>query len=89
MKYVCEVCEAEAELTEEEAYQSGWDYPPFIGAWGIVSPRTCPNCPMTDTAWWAAVTQPKVGLSEKHMATVKRIMEETNEHPALADTGQQ
>lgn len=72
--YVCETCDAEADLTEAEAYQAGWDYPPFIGMWGIVSPRTCPNCLIDTTAYWAIISgQP---LTEKHQATVRRIMGE-------------
>lgn len=71
MEYLCEVCDVVANLTEQEAFDAGWDYPPFMGVWGIVSMRTCPNCPMTSTAWWAAVTG--LPLTEKHLATVERI----------------
>lgn len=74
MKYVCEVCDKTEELTEEAAYESGWDYPPFIGAWGIVSPRTCPNCLVTGTAWWALIKQEP--LTERHRATIERITNE-------------
>ena len=37
-KYICEVCGKTAVLTQDEAYQSVWDYPPFMGTYGIVSP---------------------------------------------------
>lgn len=45
MKYVCEVCGNTEIMTPEEAYQEGWDYPPFMGSYGVVSARTCPRCP--------------------------------------------
>jgi hypothetical protein len=76
VKYICEVCGLEEELTEQEAYHGGWDYPPFIGVWGVVSPRTCPNCPLDKTAYWAILTGDGSRLSEKHMATINRIIEE-------------
>lgn len=72
--YVCEACDIEVDLTEAEAYSAGWDYPPFIGIWGIVSPRTCPNCLVDKTAYWAIITGQE--LTEKHKQTVARIMGE-------------
>jgi hypothetical protein len=83
-QYLCEVCELTADLTEEEAYKGGWDYPPFIGAWGVISPRTCPNCRMEDTAYWHIVMQGTENLSEKHIATVKRILAERERPDAPA-----
>lgn len=80
--YICEVCDKTEDLTPEDAYQQGWDYPPFIGTFGVVSPRTCGDCGIEHTAWWALVrgTLPR-DLNEKHKATVRRILEETeNEH---------
>lgn len=76
--YVCEVCEKTEELTEQEAFDQGWDYPPFIGKWGIVSPRTCGDCVMDDTAWWALVINkvPLMELEERHLRTVIRIQQE-------------
>ena len=50
IKYVCEVCGKTEIMTPEEAYQEGWDYPPFMGSYGVVSARTCPRCPMMKTA---------------------------------------
>lgn len=72
--YVCETCGTEADLTEAEAYSGGWDYPPFIGMWGIVSPRTCPNCLIDTTAYWAIITAQEI--TERHAATIRRIMGE-------------
>lgn len=82
-EYECEVCHVKEVLSEAEAYNKGWDYPPFMGLWGIVSPRTCPSCMMTDTAWWyiiqhqGDVTQ----MPENHIATVKRVLAERESHP--------
>lgn len=74
MWYECEVCGKMEYLTEEEAYNKGWDYPPFMGEWGVVSPRTCGDCPVTETAWLALVTHQK--LTEKQLDTIKRIQNE-------------
>jgi hypothetical protein len=74
--YLCENCGREETLTEAEAYQKGWDYPPFIGLWGVLSPRTCPDCGIETTAYWAIITQGTENLSEKHQATIRRVMAE-------------
>ena len=76
MRYECEVCGLTVSLTEAEAYESGWDYPPFIGAWGLISPRTCPDCVMTDTAWWWIMHHRGEPLPDKHQRTVLRIQDE-------------
>ena len=77
-KYICEVCGKEELLTADEAFEKGWDYPPFIGEFGVVSPRTCPDCPMEETAWAALVLKNKTycELSERQQKTVQRIMNE-------------
>ena len=59
IKYVCEVCGKTEIMTPEEAYQEGWDYPPFMGSYGVISARTCPHCPMMKTAWAALVLEKK------------------------------
>lgn len=74
--YVCEVCGKEADLTEDEAFKSGWDYPPFIGMWGVLSPRTCPNCLIDKTAYWHVLTQGTADIPEHHMKTIKRVVAE-------------
>lgn len=48
----CEVCGKTEVLTSEDAYRKGWDFPPNMGAWGVISPRTCDTCPMDQTMWW-------------------------------------
>ncbi len=43
-KHICEVCGRTEVLTPEEAFRVEWDYPLRIGFYGILSPRTCPDC---------------------------------------------
>ncbi|MBQ9606959.1 MAG: hypothetical protein IJV16_07270 [Lachnospiraceae bacterium] len=77
-KYTCEICGKTAVMTPEEAHKTGWDYPPYIGDYGVVGSRTCPDCPMMKTAW-AALTMENKSLSEltdKQKETVKRIQGE-------------
>lgn len=76
--FICEVCGTAARLSNEEAFSAGWDYPPFIGAWGIISPRTCPNCGVEGTLWWGLMTgevNPDA-LTEKQRETALRILSE-------------
>ncbi len=53
LKHICEVCGVEEILTPKTGFEAGWDYPPKMGAFGIIGPRTCPNCPIDETVWWA------------------------------------
>lgn len=87
LKYECETCGRIDECTEEEAYQMGWDYPPFIGVWGIVSPRTCPGCGIDTTAYWFLTNrkaEDQGPIPERHMLTLKRIMAEKSPADATA-----
>ena len=43
LKHICEVCGVEEILTPKTGFEAGWDYPPKMGAFGIIGPRTCPN----------------------------------------------
>ena len=78
LRHICEVCGREEILTPEEAYEAGWDYPPNIGAFGIVSQRTCPNCPISKTVWWKIVVEHEdpVELSNDDKDTIERILHE-------------
>ena len=76
-RYVCEVCGRVEILTQDEAYNSGWDYPPFMGAYGVVSARTCPNCTITETAWMALMSKKKYEeLTERQKEAIHRILGE-------------
>lgn len=74
----CEACNREELLTSNEAFEAGWDFPPRMGTWGVISPRTCPNCGIEKTAWWAMAIE-KRGIDEmtphERMA-IDRILEE-------------
>lgn len=76
--HICEVCGKTEIMTPEEAFNDGWDYPPRTGAFGIVSPRTCGNCSINLTTWWALVYEKKTvqELSQKQRETIKRIQGE-------------
>jgi hypothetical protein len=52
-KHICEVCGKVEILTAAESFEEGWDYPPRMGEFGVVSPRTCNKCPIDRTVWWA------------------------------------
>jgi hypothetical protein len=75
---VCEVCGVEAVLTPEAAFDAGWDHPPKMGVFGVISPRTCLNCPSNQTVWWALALDHYTpdALSPQQRATVDRILGE-------------
>lgn len=50
--HYCEVCGKKEFITAKDAHNNGWDYPPNIGHFGLLSPRTCGNCLMKDTLFW-------------------------------------
>lgn len=81
--HICECCGKRAVLTAKEAFDQGWDYPGEGGlfpeaAFGIVGPRTCGECPITETLWFSLVTKKsKVDeLSNRHKETLYRIFQE-------------
>jgi len=75
LRHICEVCGTDQNLTPDAAYEAGWDYPPRMGTYGVVGPRTCPNCVVNQTAWWAlAVEKYTVDmLTPQQQETVARI----------------
>ena len=78
LKHICEVCGRTEILTPREAYDAGWDYPPVMGFYGIVTPRTCPNCRMVDTVWAELVLNKKSveDLSDSQKEVLVRILTE-------------
>lgn len=78
LRHICEVCDREELLTPAQAFDAGWDYPPRLGAIGIVSPRTCGNCGIESTLWWAVAMENKAGdeLTDRHYAALARIQSE-------------
>lgn len=83
LRHICEVCGDEKHLTPQQAFRDGWDYPPRMGTYGVVSPRTCPNCPIDKTVWWAiAIAQRNISdttdpnYDPQQMTTLLRIIGE-------------
>lgn len=80
--HYCEVCGKKAFITAQEAFDSGWDYPPHIGQFGILSPRTCGNCLMINTLYWKITTSGRLpivcerDLSPEELVTWRRIIGE-------------
>lgn len=76
--HICENCGKEEILSSEDGYKNGWDYPPKMGSFKIVSPRTCGDCSIETTLWWEIIcnkTAPDQ-LSERHKKTLRRILAE-------------
>lgn len=76
--HICEVCGKREILTPMEAHLKGWDYPPMMGSFGVISPRTCGACPITKTLWWALESEKKKlsDLDDGQKKTLKRILAE-------------
>lgn len=63
LRYTCENCgRVEIYDDPEEAFQAGWDYPPRMGQFGVIGPRTCPNCAINTTLWWKLATGELSGI---------------------------
>ncbi len=79
--HYCESCGAKIYCTAQEAFDSGWDYPPRIGTFGVLGPRTCGNCTMIDTLYLKVMKQKiplviEADLTEKELRTWYRIKNE-------------
>ena len=76
--HICEVCGRREILTPEEAFEAGWDYPPRMGTFGVISARVCPKCPITKTLWWALTVShdDPMLFPERHRRTLLRIFGE-------------
>ena len=76
--HICEVCGRREILTAEEGYEQGWDYPPETCSFGVIMPRKCGSCSITETLWWALAVEKKPirKLHKRHWLTLHRILEE-------------
>ena len=76
--HICEVCRRREIFTAEEGYEKGWDYPPKMCSFGVIMPRKCGSCPITETLWWALAVdrKPRSKLCKRHIVTLWRILEE-------------
>ena len=81
-QHYCEVCGKKEFITADEAYNAGWDYPPNMGTFGLLSPRTCGDCSIKDTLFWKVNSSgglPIViesSLSPEELVTWRRIKAE-------------
>jgi hypothetical protein len=77
----CEVCNLELLLTPEIAYNLGWDFPPKMGEFGVISPRTCGACGVEGTVWFAlAVTKVSINdLTDEQYGKALRILKEKDD----------
>lgn len=79
--HYCEVCGKKEFITAQEAFDSGWDYPPKMGHFGLLGPRTCGGCLLKDTLFWRVNTDKKIplpiviegALTSEELVTWKRI----------------
>jgi hypothetical protein len=77
----CEVCGLEVLLTPEIAYELGWDFPPGMGEFGIISPRTCGACGVEGTVWFDLAVNKKTvdELTNEQYAKALRILKEKDD----------
>ncbi len=80
--HYCEVCGKREFITAQDAFDRGWDYPPRIGHFGLLGPRTCGSCGITDTLYWK-INAPgrlpvvlKEELTPEELITWERIKKE-------------
>lgn len=79
LQHICEGCGRTEVLEPAEAYRAGWDYPPGMGAFGVLSPRTCPDCDITTTLYWRILNNDMkmpTDLSEGEIALIERVNNE-------------
>ncbi len=74
-------CGTKLYCTAQEAFDAGWDYPPQIGSFGLLGPRTCGRCSITDTLWWKVQQQEipiviEKNLTAEELKTWRRIKKE-------------
>lgn len=76
--HICESCGRDEILTPAEAYTAGWDYPPRMGQFGVISPRVCPECLMNSTAWWALMMDGYTSdmLTDRQREAIARMLAE-------------
>ena len=76
------MCRKREFITAQDAFDRGWDYPPRIGHFGLLGPRTCGSCGITDTLYWK-INAPgrlpvvlKEELTPEELITWERIKKE-------------
>ena len=80
--HYCEVCGKKEFITAQEAFDKGWDYPPRMGFFGLLSPRKCGKCSINDTLYWKLIIEDGASdssdtdLTPDELITLRRIQEE-------------
>ena len=79
--HYCECCGKKAFITSKEAFDAGWDYPPRMGSFGLLGPRTCGECDITSTLYWKVQQQAfpivvESMLTKEELKTWRRIKNE-------------
>lgn len=79
--HCCECCGKKAFITAKEAFDDGWDYPPQMGIFGLLGPRTCGECDITSTLYWKVQQQAlpivvESMLTKEELKTWRRIKKE-------------
>ncbi len=79
--HYCEICGSKVYITSQEAFDQGWDYPPTVGSFGQLFPRTCGKCALADSLYIKVMKQkiPIVSeetLTSEELKTWKRIKSE-------------
>lgn len=84
LKYICESC-GRTEIFEdpEEAFDEGWDYPPKMGKFGKISPRTCGNCGIENTLYWKLITNSIIS-SDKATANGEKLQKNSSGEPIFS-----
>lgn len=92
--HYCEVCGKKEFLTAKDAFDNGWDYPPQLGVFGLLGPRTCGNCFIANTLYMkihAPGRFPVVvegELTPEELVTWRRIKGEPESLLEETDTGE-
>ena len=81
-RHICCSCNKSMVLSSKEAFELGWDYPGKDGIYkdmpnhgfGILAPRTCGDCGITQSLYWRTMVGEK--LSKKDYETLERIQNE-------------
>lgn len=82
--HYCEVCGKKEYITAEQAFTNGWDYPPYIGVFGVLSQRTCGDCPITSTLWFRMMQKKREETFDASALTPEeiRLVERVKGEPA-------
>ncbi|WP_353892908.1 hypothetical protein PRVXH_002298 [Proteinivorax hydrogeniformans] len=78
LRFVCEACGQKMIMTPAEGYKAGWDYPPYMYPFSVISPRTCNKCGIEKTVWWEICMKHKTfeELTDSQKETIERIYRE-------------